>query len=195
MQHAALLLCVAAAGCSPRAASPPAPPPVPPGPKLALPDGGMRHTERLLQGGWVAPGCWMVCGHRGSGKDVAGLACRQVGAAESPCQSAPGSRTVTVDPTPPDSAPGGCRVWLEDISGDPAVRRPARATLIAPAGRTPLDEWSPAATDDGDYFAIETSFSPDGKWLGVARLAVGIGDGDKVVRVVSAEVRRAPPCR
>ena len=199
LQHAAVGALIALAGCSQRVAAPVSPPPpVSPGPKVALPDGGMRHTERLVQGGWVEAGCWMVCGYKTNRRGASDLKCRQVGAAEAPCT--PGTagaaqpRTVTVDRTAPDRAPGGCRILLEDVPGDPGAPA-ARASLVGREGTVLLDEWRPAATDDGDYFAIETSFSPDGKWMGVAHVSVGIGDGDRLVRVIDAQVRRAPVCK
>ena len=83
---------------------------------------------------------------------------------------------------------------FDDAPGDPGAP-PARATLVDPTHSQLLDEWLPPNSVDGDYFAIETSFSPDGKWLAIVHSSVGIGEGDRLVTVVDVAVRPAPSCR
>jgi hypothetical protein len=67
--------------------------------------------------------------------------------------------------------------------------------LIGAKERTALDAWKAPRDVDGDYFAVETSFSPDGKWLAIVHSAVGIGEEGRLVDVIDAQVRAAPPCR
>jgi hypothetical protein len=198
---AALALALATAGC-PRRDAPPTspPPPLSPGPAGPTADGGLHHTERLAKLGWRADGAFRACGDPPSGSGAAGKPSRP-----GPCLVVPrpGERAVAVpapppdyrdDTTPFDRAPGGCHLRFDDAPGDPGAPA-ARATLVGAAAATPLDAWSPERTVDGDYFAIEASFSPDGKWLALVHVAVGIGEDERRVDVVGAEVRAAPGCR
>jgi len=188
---AALVGAVALAGCPKHDAAPTSPPPpTVAGPKVALPDGGMRHTERLATAAWRG-GAFRACGERNGGPS----GCKLVAAAgERASDAAADGEGFAADRSPPTSAPGVCRVLFDDAPGDPAAP-PARATLVGPAARQPLDEWRPAGTVDGDYFAVETSFSPDGKWLAVYRVAVGLGTDERLVELAGVQVRPAPACR
>src|SRR5262249_27264568 len=98
------------------------------------------------------------------------------------------------DASPPEHAPGGCRVQLDDAPGDPGAPA-ARATLVGPKERAALDAWTPAREGNGASFAAETSFSPDGKWLAIVHSAVGIGEEGRLVDVIDAQVRAAPACK
>jgi hypothetical protein len=174
-----------------------------PGPpaKVVLPDGGVHHTERLAWVAWRAGGAnptFAACGRRTADLGVQGQLCGCVVVERAGAAPTPGAWTEDAgfirDRSAVEFAPGGCRVLLDDVPGDPGAP-PARATLLGPGARLAIDEWRPPATVDGDYFAIETSYSPDGRWLAVVRAAVGIGDADRLVELSSVEVRPAPTCR
>ena len=160
-------------------------------------DAGIHHTARLGWSAWRGDGAFAICGRRTSDLTTAGKlrGCLQVpaaGAASFPLAGeldAFGSR----DATSPEAALGGCQIVLDDVVAA-ASGPPARATLIGKTTRTLLGEWRPALNIDGDYFALEVSFSPDGKWLALARIAVGLGE-DQTVDIAGVEVRGTPPCR
>ena len=198
---AACAVCVvgalAAAGCKRGGTTPLGTPPPEKAATVVLPDGGMSHTEPLAEVRWA--GDWaMACGGRRVESATNGAVKTTPGA----CVTA-GVAGAAADARPQESAfqagaegavPAPCRVYYEDISGDPAAP-PARASLVGPGGRQLLDEWRVPREVDGDYFAVEIRVSPDGKRIAVLHVSVGIGDGDRLVRVESAEVRPAPPCR
>lgn len=164
------------------------------GPAVALPDGGLRHTARLAWTAWSADAIFQACSRRTSDFALQGKLgeCNSVPARAS-IQRGSVVAPLVHDASAVDAAPRGCRVIFDDAPGDPAAP-PARATLAGPSARQPLDEWRPAREDNGDYFAVETSFSPDGKWLAIVHTAVGLGDGEQSVDVKSIEVRPAPAC-
>jgi hypothetical protein len=93
--------------------------------------------------------------------------------------------------TPPNAAPPGCRIELEDAQLVPQ-KKPARAWLVGHAGKKLLEEWLPDA--EGDVFVVETTPSPDGKLLGILRVAIGIGEGERTVEIAGARVIPAPSC-
>ena len=181
--------------CKGGASTPSAPPPpVKEGTPVALPADGIHHTERLAWSAWLPSGAFIACGRTTDDFSKQGRLGKCLTAAPGP---APAPATwpagAARDASPVDAAPAGCKVLLDDIPGDPGAP-PARATLVGPTGKTPLAEWKPPREVDGDYFALETSFSPDGKTLALARTSVGRGEGDQRVDVVSVELRPAPPC-
>jgi hypothetical protein len=96
---------------------------------------------------------------------------------------------VTFADATPDSA---CALTIEDAQLVPAPK-PARLTLTTPSGKIDLDTWTPDT--EGDAFHIEASFSPDHRRVAILRVAVGLGEGERIVDVVSAQVRAAPACR
>lgn len=183
---AVLTACVRHAPLSPRPVEPAA----------AVEDAGIHHTVRLGWSAWRADGTFAICGRRTNAFEEAGSlrGCLAVRAPQLPAMSLDWTKDASFvhDATPPDRAPGSCRVLLEDIVPTP-LGPPARTTLVSPRQRLKLAEWLPAATIDGDYFTIEASFSPDGRWLALARLAIGIGE-DRTVDVVDVELQPAPPC-
>ncbi len=95
------------------------------------------------------------------------------------------------DTAAPNEAPPGCKVELDDAVLVPQ-KLPARAWLVGAKGRTLLEEWLPDS--EGDLFVVETTPSPDGKLLGILRVAVGLGEGERTVEVVGARVIAAPAC-
>ena len=164
---------------------------------MAPPERAVRHTERLALVAWKGS-LFGACGRLTTEPAVPGVAKGCVVVGEPAAAAAPldwtSDRGFVRDTSPADAGPNGCRVLFDDAPGDPSAP-PARATLQGQAAQLPLDAWRPQSTVDGDYFAIETSFSPDGKWLGVVHTAVGIGEGEQRIEVVSAELRPAPVCR
>jgi hypothetical protein len=98
------------------------------------------------------------------------------------------------DPAPPNVAPPGCTIELEEAQLVPAPK-PARAWLVSSTGKTLLEEWSPAREVNGDRFVLETSLSPDGKWLALARLAVGVGEGERSIEPASIVFKPVSSCR
>jgi hypothetical protein len=93
--------------------------------------------------------------------------------------------------TPPNAAPKGCTIEIEDAQLVPE-KKPARAWLVTASGKQPLEEWLPDS--EGDVFVVETTPSPDGKLLGILRVAVGLGEGERTIEVPSARVIAMPAC-
>jgi hypothetical protein len=89
------------------------------------------------------------------------------------------------DTSPPNAGP--CHIELEDAQLVP-FKKPARALI----GGKPLEEWMPDG--EGDVFMVETIPSPDGKLLAILHVAVGIGEGERIVEVSGARVIPAPAC-
>ncbi|MSP62349.1 MAG: hypothetical protein EXR72_18855 [Myxococcales bacterium] len=167
------------------------------GPRVALPDGGVHHTERLAWTAWRADGAFAACGRRTADFTVAGtlrgcVIVERPGGSPAPLDWS-GDPAFRRESAPVDAAPGGCRVLLDDVPGDPGAPA-ARATLQGPSGATVLDAWKPPPAVDGDYFAIETSFSPDGRLLAVIHTAIGLGPDERTVDVAGIELRPAPAC-
>lgn len=167
---------------------------------------GGRRGPRLGWVAWGADGALIACGGRAASAAAVGVGTPErclridrmgrmgrVGRAEAePREVPPGELGVgRRDTTPVEWAPGGCRVLLED-SRDSG---PARASLVGPRERVLLGEWQPALEVGGDVYSLETSFSADGRHLGLLRLSVGVGDDGLLVELQGAEVRAAPPCR
>jgi hypothetical protein len=99
------------------------------------------------------------------------------------------------DATPAQAGPWDrCRAELEDATLVP-TRRPARAWLVTPTGRTLLEEWTPEADLTGDVYTIELSFAPEGQWMAVEHVMVGLGEGERVVEVTGVAIRQVPACR
>lgn len=94
------------------------------------------------------------------------------------------------DETSPNAVPWPrCSV---ELKGD---TQSASATLVSPTGRETIDEWKPDASVGGDVYAIELSFSPEGKWMAVAHLAIHLGEGERIVEIPSVQIRNVPACR
>jgi hypothetical protein len=67
--------------------------------------------------------------------------------------------------------------------------------LASPTQRTWLDEWSPDAKINGDVLAVELSFSPEGHWMAVAHLAIGLDDRERTIEISAVSIRELPACR
>jgi hypothetical protein len=90
------------------------------------------------------------------------------------------------DDRPPNAGPWErCAIELKETS----------ATLLTPTGRAAIEEWKPGNEVQGDRFAVELSFSPEGKWMAVERVAVHVGEGERIVELPSVEIRPVPACR
>lgn len=143
---------------------------------------GIRHTERLATAMWHG-GTFSTCA------DAVNLkGCRTVTAEPPP----PSGATFTPDPHPYHWAPGTCHVSFDDAAG-PGVNV-ASASMVGPGTHVVLDTWHIGPTDNGDYFAVETSFSPDGKWLAIIHTGVSLGVDERTVEIASVRVIPAPPC-
>jgi len=98
------------------------------------------------------------------------------------------------DRTPSNAGPWDrCRLVLEDARMAPPLA-PARLILETPTGRTTLDEWAPPTEVEGDAFTLEATFDPEGKRLGIVRLAIGLGEGERIVRIAGARLVDVPTC-
>ena len=174
-----LLVLLAAACHAPRARAP-----------LTTPSGAP------LRLGWVT---WsdvneiLYCNRRldDSGGQVGVLGpCWRLTAGESPRRILSWLNAGRSDETSPNAVPWTrCSVAL---SGD---TQGASATLLTPTSRDLIDDWKPDASTGGDRFAVELSFSPEGKWMAVVRVAVHLGDGERIVEIPSVEIRPLPACR
>lgn len=98
------------------------------------------------------------------------------------------------DTTPADAAPWKtCSLRLEDAQLGPTPS-PARLWLVTPSGRRELAAWTPEARLTADVFKMEATFSPDGPWLGIVHLAIGLGEGERVIEIPIAQVIPLPDC-
>jgi hypothetical protein len=176
------------------------------GPPRAVTDEPAPQTPRpaahSLRLGWVAwgtPSRIYYCNRRlddqGNPVGVTGPCWRLEAGESEPHRMVAWMNAEHPDATTPDAFPGGkCRVELEDAQLVPAPR-PARAWLVAPSGKTLLDEWTPDPKVVGDLFAVEVSFAPEGKWMALVHLAVGLGEGERSVEFAGAAIRPLPGCR
>ena len=192
----ALLTTLAASGCkrTPTTPLPTAPPPLT-GPAAARPDRTLGSDEVLGTLRWRGSRWFEACG----GRHVGDRPAREEGCRTAPIPE-PGVEPLLPDTNraPPTQGagqpPSPCRVVLEWAPGDPGSP-PARALIEGPRERALVASWSPPPEVDGDRFVIEVSFSPDGRWIGIARESIGVGDSDMLVRVEQVEVKPAPRCR
>ena len=168
---------------------------------VAAPPPGTHHTTRLAHGAWRGDGAYGVCGRRSSDLTVAGQLTRCVVVEHVAASPRPfdwsADPSFLIDRSPVEAGPAGCRFRHDDVSGDPSSPA-ARATLLGLGGDGAhdllIDAWKAPPSVDGDYFAIVTSLSPDGRFLAIVHSAVGIGDSDHIVEVAGVELRLAPPC-
>ena len=68
--------------------------------------------------------------------------------------------------------------------------QPATVMLVQPSGTVELEAWKPESGLTADEYRVEASFSPDGKWMALVHLAIGLGEGQRTVEI--AGVRRVP---
>ena len=103
------------------------------------------------------------------------------------------------DDDAPDHVPAsfGGRCKLEIVPGQRTPLRETTLTWVTPTKRVKLDDWMPSddeAVIEADRFTIETSFAPEGEWLAILRVGVGLGDGERIVQVASAKLVATPAC-
>jgi hypothetical protein len=99
----------------------------------------------------------------------------------------------------PDAMPAsvGGRCHLEITQGQRApAATPALLTWVAPSGKTVLEAWTPSGADavDTDAYTLEATFAPEGEWMAILHVAVGLGDGERIVKVPYAKMIRVPAC-
>jgi len=95
----------------------------------------------------------------------------------------------------PDASPPLAGPWdrcAVEAKGD---QNGAVATLLTPTSREPIEDWKPDAKVGGDVYAVELSFSPEGKWMAVVHLAIHLGAGERIVEIPSVDIRAVPACR
>lgn len=116
--------------------------------------------------------------------------CWHLTAGEAPKKMMSWLNAGRADDTSPNQVPWQrCSVELQgDAHG-------ASATVVSPTGRAPLDDWKPDASVPGDLYAVELSFSPEGKWVAVAHLGIHLGEGERIIEFSSVEIRPVPACR
>jgi len=96
----------------------------------------------------------------------------------------------------PDASPPLAGPWDRCVAESKGDSSGAVATLLTPTGREPIEDWKPDASKiGGDVYAVELSFSPEGKWMAVVHLAIRHGAGERVVEIPSVDIRSVPACR
>jgi hypothetical protein len=181
LRRTACLLALALAACKPA-----------PRPRAPL----RSSTGQLMRLGWVT---WsdvnelIFCNRRlddnGQTVGVVGPCWRQ-SAGEPPKRILSWLNAGRPDETPPNAGPWDrCSV---EVQGD---TRGALATLLTPTGRESIEDWKPDAKVGGDVYAVELSFSPEGRWMAVARVAIHLGEGERIIEIPSVEIRAVPACR
>ena len=193
----ALVALVALASCQTKSPTAPLPPHkesmTPP-----APEPGLHHTLRLAWAGWKNAHEYLACGRRtGELTDKGRLGkCLAVTAVGQAPVAREWTDAVTRDESAVASAPmaGGCHVHFTDAQGAPGSPAAVASLMAANGKNVDIASWQPRPEDNGDQFALETSFSPDGTLLAITRVAIGIGEGETSVDVLGVELRAAPAC-
>ena len=87
----------------------------------------------------------------------------------------------------------GCWLELDDAQLVPR-ETPARAWFVTPGEKRLLEEWHPEPTLTADQYRLEASISPEHKWLALAHLAIGLGEGERIVEIPAARLLPLPDC-
>jgi len=98
--------------------------------------------------------------------------------------------------TTPASYGGRCHLEIEQGQRNPELRS-ARLIWVTPTKRVELDDWMPtddAAAVEADGFTVEASFAPEGEWMAILHVAVGLGEGERVVQIAGAKLVKSPAC-
>jgi hypothetical protein len=102
--------------------------------------------------------------------------------------------------SPPNATPAslGGRCKLEIVQGQriPALRS-TTVTWVTPTRREVLDDWLPtdeSASVEADAFTSEVTFAPEGEWLAILHVAIGLGDGERIIEVASGKMMKVPAC-
>jgi hypothetical protein len=168
--------------------------------KHAIPPG----KERLAAVMWPVAKAIIYCTRRlddyAQPVGVAGPCWRLEAGDPEPSKTLSWSTLGRFETSPPDTTPasygGRCHLEIEQGQRTPALK-PARLTWVTPSGRKVLDDWMPTDDPDAieaDGYTIETTFAPEGEWMAILHVAVGLGDGERVVRVPHAKMIRVPAC-
>ena len=104
------------------------------------------------------------------------------------------------DGSPPDGGPpslgGRCHFEIEDAARIPQPRS-AKVWWVTPTQRRELAAWTPAdekGVAESDQFTMEVTLAPEGEWMALLRVAIGLGDGERIVQVVGMNLLRVPAC-
>jgi hypothetical protein len=152
------------------------------------------HSLRFAWTAWNNDTTLFYCNRRldDSGNQIGVLGpCYKVILDDRPRMLAAFTNVNRPETTPPNTGPKGCTIELEDAQLYPE-KKPARVWLVGKEGKQQLEEWLPDS--EGDVFVLETTLSPDGKLLGILRVAVGLGEGERAIQVAGARVIAAPSC-
>ena len=95
----------------------------------------------------------------------------------------------------PDESPPTAVPWQRCFVERAGDTQGARLTLRTPTETETLEDWKPDATVGGDVYGLEVSFSPEGRWMAVVRLAIHLGEGERIVEIPSVDIRPVPACR
>jgi hypothetical protein len=153
-------------------------------------------TGQPFRLGWVT---WsdvdelLYCNRRidDNGEQVGVLGpCFRLAAGERPKQIMSWLNAGRPDATPPLAGPWD-RCTLEH-KGD---SNGAQLTLVTPTKKEPLEDWQPDSKVGGDAYAVEVSFSPEGKWMAVVHVAIHLGDGERIIEIPFVDIRPVPACR
>jgi hypothetical protein len=98
------------------------------------------------------------------------------------------------DNTPPDAVPSslGGRCTIEITQGKKDA--PATLTWVTPSRREELDRWTLDPNSYADAFTSEASFAPEGEWMILLHVTVGLGDGERIIEVPSVRMIKVPAC-
>ena len=146
----------------------------------------LAHSQRLAWAAWNSDTTLFYCNRRldDQGNQVGVIGpCHKIKQDDTPHLLVAFTNVNRPDSSPPNAGP--CAIELEDAQLVPQ-KKPARALI----GGKPIDEWLPEG--DGDLFVLETLPSPDGKLLGILRVAVGLGEGERTIEVAGARVIPMP---
>jgi hypothetical protein len=177
----------------------PAAPVVQHGPGPAASNPKLRLAAVMWPNGKSIIYCTRRLDDQGKPVGVAGP-CRRLEAGESDATKILSWATLgRFDQAAPDAVPSnlGGRCHLEITQGQRGrALAPARIEWVTPSTRATLEAWAPAGDEAAlaDAFTLEASFAPEGEWMAVLRVAVGLGDGERVVEVPSARLLRVPAC-
>jgi hypothetical protein len=157
------------------------------------------HSARLGWLTWSNPTTILYCNRRiddqGNPVGVTGPCSRLEAGEQTPHRIVDWTNAGRPDSTAPTAGPWDrCSIELEDAQLVPTPK-PARAFVVSPTGKTLIEEWTPDPKINGDVFALEVSFSPEGKWMAVARLAIGLGEGERTIEVSGVNIWPVPACR
>jgi hypothetical protein len=192
--RSSVALALALAACAPAA------PAVKHGPGLAASSAKLRLAAVMWPNGKSIIYCTRRLDDEAKPVGVAGP-CRRLEAGETEAMKILSWATLgRFDQAAPDAVPAtlGGRCHLEITQGQRArTPTPARIEWVTPSTRTTLEEWAPTGEQAAlaDAFTLEASFAPEGEWMAILRVAVALGDGERVIEVPAARLIKVPACQ